>query len=37
MKKKVKQYPKPVRIEIEKGKQALIKDRLVIVKPAYYN
>jgi hypothetical protein len=36
MKKPINQ-PKPVRIEIIKGKAKIIKDRLVIVKPAYYN
>ena len=34
---KPKTYPKPVRVEIVKGKITIVKDRVVIVKPVRYN
>ena len=30
-------YPKPVRVEIIKSKITIVKDRVVIIKPLYYN
>lgn len=35
--KKPKTYPKPIRIEIEKGKQKIVKDKTIIIKPVYRN
>lgn len=37
MKKKTKEYPLPVRAAIINGKPVIVKDRLVIIKPVYYN
>jgi|JI10StandDraft_1071094.scaffolds.fasta_scaffold10025_6 hypothetical protein len=37
MKKIKKEYPKPIKVEIVKGKPVVITDRLVIIKPVYYN
>lgn len=37
MKKKIIEYPKPVRVAIINGKPVVVKDRLVIIEPVYYN
>jgi len=35
--KKPKNHPLPIRIAVVKGKPTVIKDKLVIIKPVYYN
>ncbi len=35
--KQEREYPRPIRVEVVKGKITVVKDKTVIVKPAFYN